>query len=171
MCHCPCASYGIVVWPNLKLTITTQSPVHSVRTLDAWEIYSFLHSHFFTWNLIQSALCDSLGKKYKIKKPIFLFCHQKNVIETQMDLTKICVVPSLWNNQMKTLKLFYPLPSIIIFCSIFYYFFSHKELVSTCFSLASYVLTPIQVQPDNPPITTNFFFFIENRQLIVPTKV
>lgn len=114
---------------------------------------------FFTWNLIPSALCDSLVKNNK--KPIFLFCYQKNVLETQMDLTKICVLPSSCNNQMKTLKLFYPLPSIITFCSIFYHFFSHKELVSTFFFPASYVLTSIQVQPDNPPITTKYFFSLK----------
>ena len=78
-----------------------------------------------------------------------------------MDLTKICVLPSSCNNQMKTLKLFYPLPSIITFCSIFYHFFSHKELVSTFFLPASYVLTSIQVQPDNPPITTKCFFSLK----------
>ena len=103
----------------------------------------------------------ALLKKKKKKNPIFLFCYQKNVLETQMDLTKICVLPSSCNNQMKTLKLFYPLPSIITFCSIFYYLFSHKELVSTFFLPASYVLTSIQVQPDNPPITTKCFFSLK----------
>ena len=101
------------------------------------DLFFFLHSLFFTGNLIQSAPCDSLDKKkYPICSSCFISLLKKNVTETQMDFNLCSAFLMLQpNKNSKTIA-----PLTLHNYLLFYILFFHFPLTNSFHMLFPYLL-------------------------------